>query len=233
MKTAYGPGLSLLLLTATMHCLTTSHAKYMEDYSSARREFDTRTPEGAFRISEGRVKRNGEKWEARFAGILDGRNRFLGVEATGNSLRLFESAIDMPDGDTAYILQQNACCLEDPAFRTILFSKTGERLAVADLLKQQFKYDARPAKALAVVDLTTTYNVTGYLLCWEDSDRLACKGSLGPEPYETAMKHIQWDVRSRVLYVAMHGWYLVTLPVDIITSPLQAAAVLLTPMGVR
>ncbi len=224
---------ALLLFASLTHCLTTSHAKFMEEYASPRREFNTDLTDAAFRITEGRVVRKGEQWLARFSDVLIGSNRFLSVESSGGSIRLAESRTPVAEGETAYILQQNACCLDEQVFHTVLFAKPGDRLALSELLKKSFNFDAKPAQALAVLDFTTTYNVTGYLLCWQDSDRLECKGSLGPESYIKTMNHIRWDVRSRAAYVAMHGWYLIAFPVDVLTSPFQAAALLLTPLGVR
>lgn len=223
----------LLAFVCCSHCLTTSHREYLEEYSSPRREFQTDLTGSSFRITEGKVAQKGEKWVARFSGVLVGSRRILNVESNGGTPIFSESRTPPGEGKTAYILQQNACCLEDNAFRTILFAKPGDRLSLPDLMKKSFNFDSKPAQALAVLDFTTTYNVSGYLLCWQDSDQLVCKESLGPESYTTAMSRIRWDVRSRVIYVALHGWYLIALPVDVITAPIQAAVMFLTPLGVR
>lgn len=222
--------LSLLPALLTLSCLTMSHTKYLTDYSSPYREFDTRIDRGSFRVTRG-ISISEDRLTARFPGVLDGSGRVLQVERRGTDLVFSETAEMFAEGEPAVLVQQNVCCMDDEAFRKILFAKEGDPIRAFDILTRYFNQAPSDASALVVLDFANVYTVSSQLLCWTDKERIACTASLAPQAYTEAMKQIRWDTRSRFVYGAAHAWYLVTLPVDLVTLPFQAAALLLYGKG--
>lgn len=220
--------LPFLLFTAA--CLTTSHSKYLTDYASPYREFDTGIAGGNFRVTEGRVVR-GDHLTARFSGILAGKERILQVEQRGSDLVFSEVSEVFTQGDAAFLIQQNVCCLDDQAFRAVLFAKEGDALRSSEILSKYFKYAPRDAAALIVMDFANVYTISSQMLCWNTAEKVACTASLAPQPYTQAMQEIRWDVRSRFVYGFSHAWYLIALPVDIVTFPFQVAGLFLYGKG--
>ena len=87
--------------------------------------------------------------------------------------------------------------------------------------------------ALAVLDFSNVFTFNMSMLCWSGSDRLACNAGPALGPYEEEMKNIRWDVRSRVVYGLMHAWYVVAVPVDIVTFPFQIGTLYLVGPGAK
>ncbi|MCE9596339.1 MAG: hypothetical protein K8S54_00075 [Spirochaetia bacterium] len=223
---------SFAFILCSADCLTTVHTKTLQEYANARREFDTEIVKGNVQMAKGIAYPDGSSVIALFSDTLQGPGRLLRFEGTAGSLRLSETSRS-GEGKPALIVRQNACCMEDAPFRAVIFSRPGEPITVDTIVREKFQFkDAQAANVLGVIDFTNVYSVSAYLLVSENGV-IKSVDALIPGSYETAMERIDWKVRSRPIYFVMHLGYLVSVPLDIVTAPLQGLALLLTPPGAK
>lgn len=221
-----------VLGTISLNCLTNMHSKSLSEYANARREFDTEIVAGHVGLAKGVVYQEGSKVIAVFPDTLRGSRRLLQIEGESGSLRLREVS-SIPTGDRALILRQNVCCMEDAAFRAVVFAEPGQRITVDQIVREKFQIKDMPASsALAVLDFANVYTVSGHLLMSENG-AIKSVSALVPGPYDNAMAEIDWSVRNRPVFILLHLGYAVTLPLDVVTSPFQLVALLLMPLGAK
>lgn len=216
-------------------CLTLKNNKDIREYRSPINEFDRTLRAGAvYHVSKGRMVTHAGKTVLQFDGVLIGEGRFLNVDSSPQGLRFYESSARLPEGKPVYLVQQNACCMEDQAFRTVLFLKPGQQLAVTDILRQHFRHGAEavgePA-ALLVLDFSNIYTFSAMHAFWENGPGVSYFVQSPGSDYGEVLGEIGWGERSRLRLAGMYGWYAVTVPVDILTGPFQVAGLLLLGRG--
>ncbi len=227
-----GSRLLLIALAAlpNLACLTTKNTKAIENYRSPINEFDRPLVAGkSYRILSGKMAVSQQKVTLQFAEVLIGSNRLLNVESSPAGIRFYESSEPISAAYTAYLIQQNACCLNDDAFRRILFLKTGDRVSAAKILKAHFQYPVAPGpepSALLVMDFTNIYSFTGMQAYWQEPSEVTFFTQAASTDYAEVMREIAWQERSRLNLAAMYAWYGITVPLDIITSPFQLLGLL-------
>lgn len=126
--------------------------------------------------------------------------------------------------------------MDDKAFREILFLKPGQTSNPAEILKTYFNYDAKLSEypsSILVLDFSNIYAIIALNPYWNKNKEVVYMAQPQGNTYDEVMKEISWNVRSRLTYIAMNGMYLLTVPADIITSPLQLILLLLGGGGVR
>lgn len=226
------PRLSLVVLAVLVSsgCLTTKNSKAIQHYRSAVNEFDRRLTDGKnYRVLKGELTVQPGKSTLQFGDVLLGANRWLNVESTFEGIRFYETSERMPTGHTVYLIQQNACCLEDAAFRQILFLKPGDNVSAAEILQKHFQYNVVASEgpsAVLVMDFTNIYSFGGMLAYWREGRQVTSFAQAPATDYEIVMRDIAWRERSRLNLAAMYAWYGITVPIDIVTSPLQLLGLL-------
>jgi len=223
----------LLVVVAAMAfsgCLTTKNSKAIQDYRSAVNEFDRRLTDGKnYRIVKGELTLQPGKTTLQFGGVLIGANRWLNVESTVEGIRFFEASERMPSGHAVYLIQQNACCLEDAAFRQILFLKPGDNVPATEILAKHFQYKVAASdgpSALLVMDFTNIYSFGGMLAYWREGGQVTSFAQAPATDYAIVMREVAWHERSQLTLAAMYAWYGITVPLDIVTSPFQLLGLL-------
>ena len=226
------PRLSLVVLVVLVSsgCLTTKNSKAIQHYRSAVNEFDRRLTDGKnYRVLKGELTVQPGKSTLQFGDVLLGANRWLNVESTVEGIRFYETSERMPTGYAVYLIQQNACCLEDAAFRQILFLKPGDNVSAAEILQKHFQYNVVASEgpsAVLVMDFTNIYSFGGMLAYWREGRQVTSFAQAPATDYEIVMRDIAWRERSRLNLAAMYAWYGITVPIDIVTSPLQLLGLL-------
>ncbi|HNL10680.1 MAG TPA: hypothetical protein PKM44_09230, partial [Turneriella sp.] len=66
---------------------------------------------------------------------------------------------------------------------------------------------------------------------WQSEAGLSYLVQAPSTDYNEVMREIEWRQRSRISLAAMYGWYAVTVPVDIVTSPFQLIGMYLLGKG--
>lgn len=169
-----------------------------------------------------------------FDDVLLGRGRYLNVASGPSGMRFYESRTRITGGKTVYLIQQNACCMDDRAFRSILFLKAGDQADPAAILKQHFSFDAGPVDfpaALLVMDFSNIYTFSAMHPYWEQGAVVTYFVQAPGTDYNEVMNEIEWVERNRFTLASMYAWYAVAVPVDIVTSPFQLAGLLLLGSG--
>ncbi len=225
----------MLLVFIAQACLTMRNSKAIEEYRSPINEFDRPLPGGAnYRILPGHmVVQNGRKL-LQFDSVLIGEKRFLNVESSAAGMRFYESAQRLDQGKKVFLIQQNACCMDDAAFRRILFLKPGEKTTAAEILKTYYGLESGATTypdALLVMDFTNIYTFRAMHGYWQSEAGLSYLVQAPSTDYNEVMREIEWRQRSRISLAAMYGWYAVTVPVDIVTSPFQLIGMYLLGKG--
>lgn len=209
--------------------------KAIEQYRSAINEFDRPLVAGAnYRILPGKLLLQNGRPVMQFSHLLIGDGRLLNVESTPTGIRFYESFEPIQGGQTVYLLQQNACCLNDEAFRRILFLKPGDKITPAEILKTHYAFQIERQEypdAFLVMDFTNIYSFSAMQGYWQNADGLSYLAQSPPGDYNEAMREVAWQQRSRVSLMAMYSWYAVTVPVDIVTSPFQLLGMYLLGKG--
>lgn len=216
-------------------CLTFKNNKAIDEYKSSINEFDRPlTGSKNYRILTGRLAAGPTTSLMQFDGVLLGEGRYLNVETGAQGMRFYESRAKIAAGKRVFLVQQNTCCMDDEAFRSILFLKGGDKADVTAMLRQHFAFDTGPVEypsALLVMDFTNIYSFSAMHPYWEKEAEVAYFVQAPGTDYNQVLKEIEWVERSRVTLAAMYAWYLVAVPVDIVTSPFQFAAMLLYGRG--
>lgn len=145
--------------------------KAISEYKSSINEFDRSFAGGkTYRIITGRLLAGAEKNLLQFDGVLLGEGRYLNVESNPRGIRFFESQTRLVGTrKQAYLIQQNACCMDDKAFRTILFLKGGDKVDLSEILKQSYAFDTGPSEfpaALLVMDFSNIYTFSAMHPYW-------------------------------------------------------------------
>ncbi len=216
-------------------CLTMRNSRAIEEYRSPINEFDRRLMNGAnYRILPGRLSSENGRSILQFDSLLIGEKRYLNIEATAAGMKFTETDVAIAAGHKVYVLQQNACCMHDEAFRKILFLKPGDKTSPAEILKAYYAFDAgvtRLPDALVVLDFTNIYTFSAMLGVWQNDSGVSFLVQAPSTDYNLALGEIEWQKRSRITLGAMYAWYVVAVPVDIITSPFQIAGLYLLGKG--
>ncbi|MFZ5630214.1 MAG: hypothetical protein ACOY5B_13870 [Spirochaetota bacterium] len=216
-------------------CLTSRNAKAIEEYRSPINEFDRQLDgTGNHRILAGKMTVQDGKARLQFDTVLLGSGRYLNVESTVQGMRFFETRDRLDGGKTVFLVQQNACCMDDGAFRRILFLKPGEKASASEILNQYYGYKAQPQdypSALLVMDFTNIYTFTAMQAFWQSPEGVGYFVQAPSTDYNVVMEQIEWRQRSRLTLAAMYGWYAITVPVDIVTSPFQLIGMYLLGKG--
>lgn len=231
---SYSLPVALLALMLCSACLTSRNSKAIQEYRSPINEFDRSIEPGTTRISTGTIVMAAGRTTVQFADVLLGAGRFLNVEQTAAGVRFYETAERLSGGTRAFLLRQTACCLADKPFRLFLFSKPGEAIELPQLLKENFNYDTGKMDyptALVVMNFTNVYSFQSNFLAWQTNSGLSLNALAPLGDYETVMKDIAWRERSRASLAMHYAYYLITVPVDIITGPVQIAALLFVGKG--
>lgn len=225
--------ISLLLFSA---CLTSRNTKAIDEYRSPINEFDLALPEkGNFRVDAGSLSVVNGVAVMQFEKILRGSGRYLNVESSAQGMRFYESGGKLPAGKRVYLVRQIACCMDDHAFREILFLKAGQQIDPRGILKTHFQQPAEiqdyPA-AILVMDFSNIYTFTAMHALWQKDSGVSYFVQAPGNDYNSVMEDINWQERSRLKLVGMYSLYAVTVPVDIVTVPFQIAGLLLMGKGV-
>lgn len=227
--------LLFLLPILTSACLTSRNAKAIEEYRSPINEFDRQLDStGNHRILTGKMTVQDGKALLQFDAVLLGSGRYLNVESTAQGMRFFETGNRLVSGKTVFLVQQNACCMDDAAFRRILFLKPGEKISASEILHQYYHYQSQPQdypSSLLVMDFTNIYAFTAMQAVWQSSEEVSFFVQASSTDYNVVMEQVEWRQRSRLTLAAMYGWYAVTVPVDIVTSPFQLIGMYLLGKG--
>ena len=216
-------------------CLTMRNNRAIEEYRSPINEFDRRLLAGKnYRILPGRLATQNGRTILQFESLLIGEQRYLNIEATAGGMKFSETEVALKGEQTIFMVQQNACCMQDDAFRRILFLKPGEKVSATEILKAYYTHNAgatRYPDALVVFDFTNIYTFSAMLAVWQNENGLTYFVQAPSTDYHMAFNAIEWQRRSRINLAAMYAWYAVAVPVDIITSPLQLAGLYLLGKG--
>ena len=150
-------------------------------------------------------------------------------------MRFYESREKLPAGTRVYLVRQITCCMDDRAFREILFLKAGHHIAHHEILKTHFQQPAEiqdyPA-AILVMDFSNIYTFTAMHALWQKDSGVSYFVQAPGNDYNSVMEDINWQERSRLKLVGMYSLYAVTVPVDIVTVPFQIAGLLMMGKGV-
>jgi len=215
------PPLLAIMLSA---CLTTRNAKDIREYRSPINEFDRSIVAGAHTIRAGNLVEQDGKAVLEFANILIGKNRYLRIITTANGMEFSESTTALPNGQKIFMIQQNACCIDDKAFHKILFLKSGEHIAPGEILQSYYNFDAGQEaypNSLTVIDFTNIYAFSAMHVFWQKNAQVSYFVQVPGSDYGATMHAIEWQQRSYIKLGGMYLWYVVTVPVDIATSPFQ------------
>lgn len=223
------------ILPALPGCLTFKNNKAIDEYKSPINEFDRPLAGNKnYRVLTGRLVKGGAKPVMQFDEILIGAGRYLNVESGPQGVRFYESNKRSADGQRVFLVQQNACCLDDRAFRSVLFLKGGDKADLAAMMSQHFQFDTGPIDypaAMLVMDFTNIYSFSAMHPYWEKNGEVMYFSQAPGTNYNEVFSDVEWGVRSRMTLAGMYAWYAVTVPVDIITSPFQLAGLLLLGSG--
>ena len=212
-------------------CLTSRNTKAIEDYRSSINEFDLALPgKGNFRVDTGTLSMVNGAAVMQFENVLRGERRYLNVESTAQGMHFRESNEKLAGPARAYLVRQVACCMEDKAFREILFLKPGQKAHPGDLLAKHFQYPVTPGEfpaALIVMDFSNVYTFSAMHAYWQNGGDVTYFVQAPGSDYNTVMADVAWQERSRLQLAGLYGWYVVTVPVDIVTAPFQFVGMLL------
>ncbi|MFO1471214.1 MAG: hypothetical protein U1F27_09270 [Turneriella sp.] len=225
--------ISLLLFSA---CLTSRNTKAIDEYRSPINEFDLTLPEkGNYRVDSGSLSVMDGIAVMQFEKILRGSGRYLNVESSAQGMRFYESREKLPAGKRVYLVRQITCCMDDRAFREILFLKEGQQIAPHEILKTHFQLPAEardyPA-AILVMDFSNIYTFTAMHALWQNDSGVSYFVQAPGNDYNLVMEDISWNARSRLKLAGMYSLYALTVPVDIVTVPFQIAGLLMMGKGV-
>jgi hypothetical protein len=228
--------LILSSLVFSSGCLTMNNSKAISEYKSSINEFDRSLAGGkTYRIITGRLLAGAERNLLQFDGLLLGEGRYLNVESNARGIRFFESQTRLGGmSKKAFLIQQNACCMDDKAFRSILFLKGGDKADLSEILKQYDQFETGPSDfptALLVMDFSNIYSFSAMHPYWEKGNEVSYFVQAPGTNYNEVMRDIEWHERSRIRLAGMYAWYAVAVPVDIVTSPFQLAGILLLGSG--
>ncbi len=228
------PGLWILIALFCSACLTSRNSKAISEYRSAINEFDRALGgDTNYRITKGRLSRENGKALMQFEGVLIGEGRYLNIESTPEGIRFYESATAIA-GKAVTLIRQNACCMDDKAFREILFLKPGQAISAADILQKHYHFSVATQEypaALLVMDFTNIYTFTAMHAYWEKDAQVSYFAQAPGTDYNEVMKDIAWQKRSRLELAGLYAWYGVTVAVDIVTATFQLAGLLLLGKG--
>mgnify|MGYP007009320257 CR=1 FL=1 len=217
-------------------CLTSRNTKAIDDYSSSINEFDRALPDkGNFHVDVGTLSVVNGVTVMQFAKILRGEQRFLNIESTAQGMRFLETSEKVAGTRPAYLIRQVACCMEDKAFREILFLKPGQKADPAELLQKHFQQSSAPLEyptAIVVMDFSNVYTFSAMHAFWQNSNAVTYFVQSPGSDYNEVMKDVAWQKRSRLRLAGLYAFYAVTVPVDIVTVPFQIAGLLLMGRGV-
>lgn len=225
--------ISLLLFSA---CLTSRNTKAIDEYRSPINEFDLALPEkGNFRVDAGSLSVVNGGAVMQFERILRGSGRYLNVESSAQGMRFSESREKLSAGKRVYLVRQITCCMDERAFREILFLKAGQQIAPGEILKTHFQQPAEkqdyPAVIL-VMDFSNVYTFSAMHALWQKDSGVSYFVQVPGSDYNAVMEDIRWQERSGLKLVGMYSLYAVTVPVDIVTVPFQIAGLLMMGKGV-
>lgn len=229
---------ALMLLSAALcsGCLTTRNSKAIDEYRSSINEFDRALPvNGNFRIDKGFLSAVNGVAVMQFENVLRGEGRYLNIESTPQGMRFYESADKLVADKKVYLIRQLACCMDDKAFREILFLKTGQTLSHADILQKHFSIrtvEVSYPAALVVMDFSNVYTFMAMHAFWQNSSAVTYFVQAPGSDYNVVMAELAWKERSRLRLAGLYALYAVTVPVDIVTVPFQIAGLLLMGRGV-
>ncbi len=228
--------LPLTVALVASACLTTRNNKAVSEYRSSINEFDrSQGATGNYRILPGRLRVKDGVASMQFDRLLIGEGRYLNVESSPRGIRFFESRQRFASDENVFLIQQNTCCMDEKAFRTILFLKPGDKTDLADILKRHFTFTAVPGlpAGLLVMDFSNTYTFSAMHGFWQKESELAYFVQAPGAEYSEVLGDIEWVQRSRFQLALLYAWYGIAVPVDIVTSPFQLAAVLLVGPGAK
>ena len=228
--------LHILIAVLVSGCLTTRNNKAISEARSSIQEFDrTLDGKGSHRILTGRLKFSDGKALMQFDKVLLGEGRYLDVESSPSGIRFGESEKRWESNQKVFLIQQNACCMNDTAFRTILFLKPGESADLAAILKSHFDYTKEPGypSGLLVMDFSNVYTFSAMHGLWQKESQLAYFVQVPGGEYAEVFRDIEWKKRSRLNLALLYAWYGITVPIDIVTGPFQMAAILLVGPGAK
>ena len=228
--------LPLLLAVLVSGCLTTRNNKAISEARSPIQEFDrTLDGKGSHRILTGRLKFSHGKALMQFDKVLLGEGRYLDVESSTSGIRFGESERRWESDQKVFLIQQNACCMNDAAFRTILFLKPEESNDLAALLKRHFDLNKETGfpSGLLVMDFSNVYTFSAMHGLWQNELQLSYFVQVPGGEYNKVFGGIEWRKRSRLNLALRYAWYGITVPVDIVTGPFQLAAILLVGPGAK
>lgn len=228
--------LLFFIVPAVSGCLTTRNNKAISEARSSIQEFDRALDgKGSSRILTGRLKFGEGKALMQFDRVLIGEGRYLNVESSASGLRFGESEKKLESDQKIFLIQQNACCLKDAAFRTILFLKPGDGADLAAILKQHFDFNHESGfpSGLLVMDFSNVYTFSAMHGVWQKESELVYFVQTPGGEYNEVFRDIEWKKRSRLSLALLYAWYVIAVPVDIITSPFQLGAILLVGPGAK
>ena len=218
-------------------CLTTRNSKAIDEYRSSINEFDRTLPEtGNFRVDTGTMSVVNGVALLQFEQVLLGERRYLNIESSAQGMRFYESAEKVVSAKKVFLIRQLACCMDDQAFREILFLNPGQTITPAEIMKKHFHANIGapefPASIL-VMDFSNIYTFSAMQAFWEKAGEVSYLVQAPGTDYNEVMKDIRWQERSRLKLTGLYAWYGVTVPVDIVTSPFQLAGLLLLGKGAQ
>ncbi len=209
-------------------------AKSIEEYKSSINEFNRAFESANYRIIPGLLSVRQGKNLIQFDGVLLGRRRYLNIETGPGGMRFYETGTKMETGKRVFLIQQNTCCMDDGAFRAVLFLKQGDAADPSEILKKYFNFDAGRTEypsSLVVMDFTNIYTFMSINPFWEKGPEVSYLVQASGNDYNEVMNEIHWHERSFLQYIMMHGFYILTVPADIITSPFQLIGIFLLGNG--
>ncbi|MBL8032549.1 MAG: hypothetical protein JNJ69_02530 [Leptospiraceae bacterium] len=216
-------------------CLTTRNSKAIREQKSAINEFDLTLPQnGNYRITAGTMSVQNGLTTLQFEGVLSGAGRVLNVESTAQGIMFYETRGALSPGTRVFLITQITCCMNDNAFREILFLKAGQKANAAEMLRRHFGYETGNLEnptAILVMDFSNVYTFSAMHAVWKTADEVAYFSQAPGTDYNDVMQRIAWEKRSKASIAALYGWYGVTVPVDIVTGPVQLIMLLLYGYG--
>ncbi len=217
-------------------CLTSRNTKAIDEYSSSLNEFDrTLGDKGNFRVDVGTLSVINGVAVMQFENVLLGERRYLNIESNAQGMFFRETHEKLTGTGRVFLVRQLACCMEDKAFREILFLKPGQKADPAELLLRHFQYGAAPPEyptAMVVMDFSNVYTFSAMHAFWQNSSAVTYFVQAPGTDYNEVMKDVAWQKRSRLRLAGLYAFYAVTVPVDIVTVPFQIAGLLLMGRGV-
>ena len=243
------PLVLILFLCAGNGCITTTWHKAVEESAAPAREFPDYTG-GPYRVYRGSYHGQttiaGKVYsEFLFPGALEGDRRVLRLllptNPSGTPIISEGNDAEKETETSAVLIRVEVCCLDDQAFRSILMQSVGNSSNPEEILKRHFQYaDPFPGNSagIVVMDMANVFTLSINSSVWQKKPEgwFVKETGVFVGDYDRMEFRLRWSQRSRAQYAAYNAFYVVTVLLDVVTSPFQLlglGALMLTGPGAK